>query len=82
MKVGAWALRERILQGGWSNINKPSDQVASYPNLIRCGWEWTFQLLGSSWPHTELGNTASHARLHQGPVGGGTHSVTLERCNI
>lgn len=35
MKVGAWALRERILQGGWSNINKLNDQVASYPNLIR-----------------------------------------------
>ena len=62
--------------GAVATSTEPSDQMASYLNLVRCVWEWTFQLLGPCWPHAELGNTASHARLYQGSGGGRTHSFT------
>ena len=73
MKVGAWALRERILQGGCGNINRTqrSNGQLPEPDQVCLG-----MVLGPCWPHTELGNTASHGRLYQGSGGGRMHSFT------
>ena len=58
--------KDRIPLEGVVTLTAFSNQMGSCLYLIRCVWEWAFQRLGLSCPHTGLEGTLSHARLYQG----------------
>lgn len=73
--------KDRIPLEGVVTLTAFSNQTDSCLYLIRCVWEWAFQRLGLSCPHTGLEGTLSHARLYQGAMQAGKFRFNLEKTN-
>lgn len=58
------------------------DQKTNYLYLIRCLWEWEFQVLEPSLLQTTLESTTSHPRLYWGALGMRKHDFNLKTDNI